>query len=95
MDWSRLPAPENVTELASVVGEAEFVLDFGGEVQAVFRLRVCEDLLAEEAAERFFARAEAVDEAGLCGRGIADTPEAAAALCLRDAGVSLRRARGR
>ncbi len=95
MDWSRIPPSENVVEFAALVGEAEFVLDFGDDVQSVFVMRIFEDLRASGPATRFFARATGKDAAELQAVANGETPEEASAACLREAGVSLRRARGR
>ncbi|MBU6282394.1 hypothetical protein KGQ64_09155 [bacterium] len=91
MDWSRIPLVDQVTEAARVVGEAEFVLDFEGRAGGWVRITVFEDLKAGDA-DRFFARAGFRDRPELQAVATASTPEDAAALCLREAGITLRRA---
>ncbi|HEY8517404.1 MAG TPA: hypothetical protein VIS07_17980 [Candidatus Binatia bacterium] len=95
MDWRRVPLGEHVVEAASVVSEAEVVLEFTPDARGWFRVTVFEDLRAADDDERYFARAEEKSEPTLQGLGTAATPEDAAAIALREAGVSLRRARGR
>lgn len=92
MNWREVPLPEHVVEAARVVGEAEVVLEFTPEARAWFRITVLEDLRAE-GEERYFARAVGKDDPQLQALGTGATPEAAATLCLREAGISLRRAR--
>lgn len=95
MDWRKVPLTEHVTEAARVVSEAELVIDFGPSARGWFRITVFEDLRAETEDERYFARAVEKDDASVQAVATAPTPEDAATACLREAGVSLRRARGR
>ncbi|MEW6272501.1 MAG: hypothetical protein AB1689_24755 [Thermodesulfobacteriota bacterium] len=95
MDWRRVRLTEHMTEAASVVSAAEVVLEFSPDARGWFRVTVFEDLRAASDDERFFARAEERSDPALQGLGTAATPEDAATLALREAGVSLRRARGR
>jgi len=95
MDWRKVPLTEHMTEVARVVSEAEVVIDFGEAARGWFRVTVFEDLRAADDAERYFARAVERDDAGVQALATAGSPEDAAAVCLREAGVSLRRARGR
>lgn len=90
MDWSRIPLVPQVTEAARVVGEAEFVLDFEGRAGGWVKITVFEDLKAGEG-DRFFARASFRDRPELQAVATASSPEAAATLCVREAGISLRR----
>ena len=57
MNWSEVPMTEHVTEAARVVGEAELVIEFTENARGWFRITVFEDLRAEGADDRFFARA--------------------------------------
>jgi hypothetical protein len=82
-------------EAAAVVGEAEFVLLFTETARGWFRVTVFEDLRATDPAVRFFARAVEKEDPLVQAFVTAGTPEDAVTLCLREAGVSLRRARGR
>jgi hypothetical protein len=93
MDWRRVPLTEHMIEAARVVSEAEVVIDFGGAARGWFRITVLEDLRAE-GDERYFARAVERDDAQIQALATATTEEDAATACLREAGVSLRRARG-
>jgi hypothetical protein len=93
MDWRRIPLADQVTEAARVVGDAEMVLDFGGAARGWFRITVFEDLRGE-GDSAYFARAVERDDPQVQALATAATPEEAASLCLREAGVSLRRARG-
>jgi len=95
MDWTRVPLTEHMTEAARVVSEAEVVIDFGAAARGWFRVTVFEDLRATDAAGRYFARAVEKDDAAVQALATGATPEDAATACLREAGVSLRRARGR
>ena len=95
MDWRRVPLTEHMTEAALVLSEAEVVIEFTPAARGWFRVTVFEDLRAEAGAERYFARAVEKDDASVQALGSGTTPEEAAAICLREAGVSLRRARGK
>lgn len=97
MDWSKLPLVASVTEAAVVRGRAEFVLEFSPEVRGWFELTIFEDLLApsESGTDRYFARATEKGDPSIQATVSGATPEEVAAGCLREAGVSLRRARGR
>jgi len=95
MDWGRVPLTEHMTEAACVVSQAEVVIEFTPAARGWFRVTVFEDLRAEDDAERYFARAVDKDDESVQGLGSGATPEDAAAICLREAGVSLRRARGK
>lgn len=95
MDWRQIPESENLVELAAIVGEAEFVLEFGESVRGWFRLTVFEDLKSTESGERYFARATEQNDESIQALANGATPEEAATLCVREAGTSLRRARGR
>ncbi|MDG2303608.1 MAG: hypothetical protein P8R42_02960 [Candidatus Binatia bacterium] len=95
MDWTQIPESENVVELAAVVGEAEFVLEFTEAVRGWFRLSVFCDHRSADPAARYFARAVEKDDPGIQALANASTAEDAATLCIREAGTSLRRARGR
>ena len=95
MNWSEVPMTEHVTEAAEVVGEAELVIEFTENARGWFRITVFEDLRAEGADNRFFARAVEKAESGLEALATGPSPEAAAALCIRETGITLRRARGR
>lgn len=95
MDWRKVPLTEHVTEAARVVSEAELVIDFGPRARGWFRMAVFEDLRAAAEEERYFARAVDKDDPTVQALATAATPEDAATACLREAGVSLRRARGR
>ena len=93
IDWRRIPQVAQVAEAARVVGEAEIVLDFGGDARGWFRIAVFEDLKAD-GDEAFFARATERGDPKLQAVATGATAQEAAASCLREAGVSLRRARG-
>ena len=95
MDWRRVPLTEHMTEAARVVSEAEVVVEFSPTARGWFRITVFEDLRATSDAERYFARAVERDDATVQALAGAATPEDAATACLREAGVSLRRARGK
>ena len=95
MDWRQVPLADAVAEAAAVVGEAEVVLQFTEAARGWFRITVFEDLRSSFTEARFFARAVERDDPLVQAMAAGDTPEEAAALCLREAGVSLRRARGR
>jgi hypothetical protein len=94
MDWRRVPLTDHMTEAARVVGEAEVVIDFGGAARGWFRVSVFEDLRAAPGEDAYFARAVERDDPQLQALASGATAEDAATLCLREAGVSLRRARG-
>lgn len=94
MDWRRVELPGPVVEAARIVAEAEVVLDFGGDVRAWFRVSVFEDL-RPAGDGGFFARAVEREDPSLVAVATAATPEEATTLCLAEAGISLRRARGR
>jgi hypothetical protein len=94
MDWTRVPLVAQVAEAARVVSEAEIVLEFEGGVRGWFRITVFEDLKPGDG-DRFFARAVEREDPLLQAMSTAATPEEAATHCLREAGVTLRRARGR
>jgi hypothetical protein len=81
-----------MVEAAAIVGEAEIVIEFSERSRGWFRVSVFEDLRAEGAGPRFFARAIEKENPQIQALGTGDTPEEAAATCLRGAGVSLRRA---
>lgn len=95
MDWSRIPGNENVVEVGAIVGEAEIVLEFGEAARGWFRVTVFEDLRSADPDRRFFARAVDKDDSAVQAGANGPTAEDAAVLCVREAGVSLRRARGR
>jgi hypothetical protein len=95
MDWRRVPLTEHVTEAARIVSEAEVVIEFTPAARGWFRITVFEDLRATDDAARYFARAVEKDDPAVQALGAGASPEDAAALALREAGVSLRRARGR
>lgn len=92
MDWSKIPLVAQVTEAARVVGEAEFVLEFEAGAGGWVTITVFEDLKAGDG-DRYFARASFRDRPELQAVATASAPEDAAALCLREAGITLRRAR--
>lgn len=93
MDWRRVTLTSQMTEAARIVSEAEVVIDFGETARGWFRVSVLEDLRAEDNAERYFARAVERDDPAVQALATGATPEDAASACLREAGVSLRRAR--
>lgn len=93
MDWREVPLTEHMSEAAQVVGEAEVVIEFSQVVRGWFRITVFEDLKSEDE-ERYFARALEKGGKAIEALATATTPEAAAAFCLREAGISLRRAHG-
>lgn len=95
MDWRRVTLTSQMTEAARIVSEAEVVIDFGPDARGWFRVSVLEDLRGEDDAERYFARAIEKDDPAVQALATGATPEDAASACLREAGVSLRRARGR
>ena len=95
MDWRSVPLTEHMTEAARVVSQAEVVIEFAPAVRGWFLVTVFEDLRAGDDTERYFARAVEKDDASIRSLAAAATPEDAATLCLREAGVSLRRARGK
>ncbi len=95
MDWREIPQNESLVELAAIVSEAEFVLSFGEDVTGRFRLTVFEDLRCQDPESRFFARAQEATDPLVSALATGATPEAVATQCVREAGVSLRRARGR
>lgn len=95
MDWTQIPGSENVVELAAVVGEAEVVLEFTEDVRGWFRITVFEDLKSSDPDGRYFARGVEKEDGTIQALANGATPEAAATLCVREAGTSLRRARGR
>ena len=95
MDWRRVTLTSQMTEAARIVSEAEVVIDFGESARGWFRVTVLEDLRADGDAERYFARAVEKDDPAVQALAPGAAPEDAASACLREAGVSLRRARGR
>jgi hypothetical protein len=95
MDWRRVPLTEHMTEAARVVSQAEIVIEFSETARGWFQVTVFEDLRATDDAGRYFARAVEKDDATVQALGSGATPEEAATICLREAGVSLRRARGK
>jgi hypothetical protein len=95
MDWRCIPLTEHMTEAARVLSEAEIVIEFAPAARGWFRITVFEDLRATDDAERYFARATEKDDATVQALATGATPEDAATACLREAGVSLRRARGK
>ena len=95
MDWRRVPLTEHMTEAARVVSEAEVVIEFAPAARGWFRVSVFEDLRATDDDARYFARAVEKDDPAIQALGAAATPEDAATIALREAGVSLRRARGK
>jgi hypothetical protein len=98
MNWAEVPMTEHVNEAAAVVGEAELVIEFSEDARGWFRVAVFEDLRAESPDARYFARAtEKTDGSapGLEAIATGPTPEAAATFCIRETGITLRRARGR
>jgi hypothetical protein len=95
MDWRRVPLTEHMTEAARVVSEAEVVIEFSPAARGWFRITVFEDLRATSDDERYFARATDKDDPAVQSLATGATPEDAATACLREAGVSLRRARGK
>ena len=95
MDWRRVPLTEHMTEVARVVSQAEVVIEFSATARGWFQVTVFEDLRATDDAGRYFARAVEKDDAAVQALGAGPTPEDAATICLREAGVSLRRARGK
>lgn len=94
MDWRRLPLGDSIVEAAQVVGEAEIVIEFGASARGWFRITVLEDLRTSGDGDRFFARAVEHDDPTIQALAAGTSPEEAAIACLREAGVSLRRARG-
>jgi hypothetical protein len=94
MNWAEVPMTEHVTEAAAVVGEAELVIEFTENARGWFRITVFEDLRAENADDRYFARSVEKGEGGLEALAGGPTPEAAAIHCIRETGITLRRARG-
>ena len=95
MDWSQIPESENLVEMAVVVGEAEFVLEFTEAARGWFRMSVFEDRRAIDRDARYFARAIEHEDETIRALANGASPEDAATLYIREAGVSLRRARGR
>lgn len=95
MDWAQIPDSENVVELAAVIGEAEVVLEFSESARGWFRVTVFEDLKSTRPETRYFARAVEKEDQTIQALATGPTPEDAAWLGVREAGVSLRRARGR
>jgi hypothetical protein len=95
MDWRRVPLTEHMTEAARIVAEAEVVIEFSAAARGWFRITVFEDLRATGDDARYFARAIDKNDAAVQALATAATPEEAATACLREAGVSLRRARGK
>ena len=93
MNWKQVPLNESVVEAARIVSEAEVVIHFTAEAHGWFRITVLEDL-RDSSAERFFARGVEKSDPSMQVIATGSSPEEAAALCLREAGVSLRRARG-
>jgi len=94
MNWREVPLTEHMTEAAAVVGEAEVVIEFAPAARGWFRVSVFEDL-KEPRGDRFFARAVEKEDPQVQATASAETAEDAAARCLLEAGISLRRARGR
>ena len=95
MDWRLVPLTEHMTEAARVVSQAEVVIEFSETARGWFHVTVFEDLRSTDDADRYFARAAEKDDASIQSLGAGATPEEAATVCLREAGVSLRRARGK
>jgi hypothetical protein len=97
MNWAEVPMTEHVSEAAAVVGEAEVVIEFSESARGWFRIAVFEDLRAQSDDARFFARATEKSDGSGALEAIATgpTPEAAATFCIRETGITLRRARGR
>lgn len=95
MDWRKVSLTSQMTEAACVLSEAEVVIEFAPAARGWFRVTVFEDLRATDDAERYFARAMDKDDAAIQALATGATPEDAATACLREAGVSLRRARGK
>lgn len=93
MNWRDVTLTEHMIEAAEVVGEAEVVIEFSQTVRGWFRVTVFEDLKGDDG-ERYFARAVEKDGRQIEALATGATPEAAATFCLREAGISLRRAHG-
>ncbi|MFP6663174.1 MAG: hypothetical protein VCC00_03110 [Deltaproteobacteria bacterium] len=91
MDWQKIDLPDAVAEAGRIIEEAEIVLDFGADIRGWMRFSVFQDLRAGG----YFARAQDLEDPRVKAIATADTPEAAFSACLREAGVSLRRARGK
>jgi hypothetical protein len=94
MDWRQVALTSHMVEAARVVGEAEVVIEFSETARGWFRVTVFEDLRLDTG-ERFFARATDKEDAAIQALGSGATAEDAATDCLREAGISLRRARSR
>jgi len=90
MDWRKIRMPEAIAEAGRIVEEAELVLDFGDDARGWMRFTVFEDLLAGG----YFARAQDLEDPRIKATATANTPEEAFEVCLREAGISLRRERG-
>jgi len=82
--------PEAIAEAGRIVEEAELVLDFGDDARGWMRFTVFEDLLAGG----YFARAQDLEDPRIKATATANTAEEAFEVCLREAGISLRRERG-
>ena len=82
--------PAAIAEAGRIVTEAEIVLDFGEEARGWMRFTIFEDLLGGG----YFARAQDLEDPRVKATATADTPEQAFEICLREAGISLRRERG-
>lgn len=95
MEWRDVPFTEHMVEAAAVVGEAEVVIQFTEAARGWFRVTVFQDLKAAGPDERYFARAVEKDDPQIQALETGSTPEEAATLSLKEAGVSLRRARSR
>lgn len=95
MNWSEVPLTEHVSEVAAVIAEAEMVIEFSETARGWFRITVFEDLRAASDDVRFFARSVEKGEGGIEATASAASPEAAVTRCIRETGISLRRARGR
>ena len=95
MNWREVPLTEHMTEAARIVGEAEMVIEFTATARGWFRVTVFEDLKGAGEDARFFARATEKEDPQIQAIATAASPEEAASLCLKEAGISLRRARSK
>lgn len=91
MDWQKIEFPTAVTEIGRIVTEAEIVLDFGAEARGWMRVTVFEDLREGG----FFARAQDLEDPRVKATVTDESAEAALQACIREAGISLRRERGK
>ena len=91
VDWSRVRFTQHMTEAAVVVGECHVALDFDGEEQAAYEVKVLRPLKGASDAAFFAIATNRAAPDGFRPVGEGATPEEAVEACLAAAGVHHRR----